>query len=74
MHTLEDIARPHEIGATVNNLPVMDLEYFCIDPRPQVYEVNFHLPDGLAPGLHPMEVSIGRRKLAPVTLNVVAAV
>jgi ubiquinone/menaquinone biosynthesis C-methylase UbiE len=70
--TLEDIARPHEIAATVNGLPVLDLEYFCIDPRPQVFEVNFHLPDGLAPGMYPMEVSIGRRKLAPVPLNVVA--
>jgi hypothetical protein len=56
----------------VNGLPVLDLEYFCIDPRPQVFEVNFHLPDGLAPGMYPMEVSIGRRKLAPVPLNVVA--
>ncbi|MEO5922486.1 MAG: class I SAM-dependent methyltransferase [Bryobacteraceae bacterium] len=70
--TLEDIAKPYEIAARVNGQPVQDLEYFCIDPRPQVFEVNFHLPEGLAPGMYPMEVSIGRRKLAPVTLNVVA--
>ena len=33
--TLEEIARPHEVEAIVGGLPVSDLEYVCIDPRPQ---------------------------------------
>ena len=70
--TLEEVARPHEIEATVGGLPVGDMEFFCIDPRPQRFEVNFRLPEEIAPGQHQLEVRIGRRKLAPVTLEVTA--
>jgi SAM-dependent methyltransferase len=69
--TLEEIARPYEIEARVGGYAVMDLDYFCIDPRPQRYEVNFRVPAEIGPGRHPLEVRIGRRKLAPVTLEVV---
>jgi hypothetical protein len=70
--TLEEVARPHEIEATVGGLPVGDMEFFCIDPRPQRFEVNFRLPEEIAPGQHQLEVRIGRRRLAPVTLEVTA--
>ena len=70
--TLEEIGRPYEIEASVGGKPVGDLEYFCIDPRPQKYEVNFPLPEGVAPGRHSLEIRMGRRKLAPVTLDVIA--
>ncbi len=65
-------SRPHEIEAAVGGHPVADLEFFCIDPRPQVFEVNFRLPEEVAPGRHLLEVRIGRRKLAVVMLDVVA--
>lgn len=68
--TMENIARPHEIQALVGGLPVEDLEFFCIDPRPQRFEINFRLPEAISPGRHPLEVRIGRRKLAPVMLEV----
>jgi ubiquinone/menaquinone biosynthesis C-methylase UbiE len=68
---LEEIARPEEIGATIDGLPVWNLEYFCTEPKPQVYEVNFRVPDDLGPGYYPLQVSIGRRKLAAVTVQVV---
>ncbi len=70
--TLEEVARPHEIEAAVGGHPVVDLEFFCVDPRPQVFEVNFRLPEEVQPGRHALEVRIGRRKLAPVMLEVVA--
>jgi ubiquinone/menaquinone biosynthesis C-methylase UbiE len=70
--TMEEIARPFDIEASVNGRPVVNLEYFCVDPRPQVFEVNFRLPEDLPPGGYPLEVRIGRRKLAPVSLQVVA--
>jgi ubiquinone/menaquinone biosynthesis C-methylase UbiE len=70
--TLEEIARPHEIEAAVGGHPVADLEFFCIDPRPQVFEVYFRLPEEVAPGRHLLEVRVGRRKLAPVMLDVVS--
>jgi hypothetical protein len=67
---LEEIARPHEIEATIGGFPAQDLEFFCTDPRPQRFEVNFRLPEQVGPGQHPLQVSIGRRKLAPVTIEV----
>jgi ubiquinone/menaquinone biosynthesis C-methylase UbiE len=70
--TLEEIGKPYEIEATIDGLPVTGLEYFCIDPRPQRYEVNFHLPEEIGPGAHSLRINIGRRKLAPIPLEVVA--
>jgi ubiquinone/menaquinone biosynthesis C-methylase UbiE len=69
--TLEEVFRPDEIEAFIAGQPVVGLEYFCVDPRPQRYEVNFQLPEGLGPGHYPLEVRIGRRRLAPVTVQVV---
>jgi ubiquinone/menaquinone biosynthesis C-methylase UbiE len=69
--TLEEIGKPYEIEASVDGVPVVGLEYFCIDPRPQRYEVNFHLPEEITPGAHSLRINIGRRKLAPIPLEVV---
>jgi ubiquinone/menaquinone biosynthesis C-methylase UbiE len=69
---LEEVTRLDEIDAVVGGLPVMDLETMCTDPRQQRFEVNFRLPENLAPGLHELQVRIGRRKLAPVMLEVTA--
>jgi ubiquinone/menaquinone biosynthesis C-methylase UbiE len=68
--TLEEIVRPYEIEATVGGFPAENLEYFCIDPRPQRFEVNFRLPGEVGPGRHELVVRLGRRKLAPVALEV----
>jgi ubiquinone/menaquinone biosynthesis C-methylase UbiE len=67
---LEEVARPHEIEATVGGLPVGDREFLCTHPKPQRYEVDFRLPEEIQPGKHELQVSIGRRKLAPVMLEV----
>jgi ubiquinone/menaquinone biosynthesis C-methylase UbiE len=71
--TLEEIARPHELEAWIDNRQVHDLEYFCIDPRPQRFEMNFRLPEDVGPGRHRLELRVGRRRLAPVELDVVDA-
>ncbi len=68
--TLEEIVHPEEIAARVGGRPVENLEFFCVDPRPQKFEVNFRLPEGTAPGPHLLEVTLGRRKLAPVQILV----
>ena len=70
--TIEEIARPHEIEVSIDGKHVEDLELFCTDPRPQRFEVNFHLPKEAGAGSHKLELRIGRRKLAPVMLDVVA--
>ena len=69
--TLEEIARPYEIEAAIDGVPVVGLEYFCIDPRPQRFEVNFRLPEETTPGRHSLQLQIGRRKLAPIQIEVV---
>jgi SAM-dependent methyltransferase len=68
---LEEIARPHEIAASVSGKPVTDLEFFCTDPRPQRFEVNFRLPEEVEAGKHDLQVSVGNRRLAPISLEVV---
>jgi ubiquinone/menaquinone biosynthesis C-methylase UbiE len=69
---LEEVARPHEIEATVSGIPVGDREFLCTHPKPQRYEVDFRLPEEIQPGKHELQVSVGRRKLAPVMLEVTA--
>jgi ubiquinone/menaquinone biosynthesis C-methylase UbiE len=68
---IEEVARPHEIEATVGGYPV-DLTFVCMDPRPQRFEVDFRLPEEIGPGEHALKVRIGNRKFAPVILRVVA--
>lgn len=70
--TVEEIARPHELEVTVSGYAATGLEYTCTDPRPQRYEVSFHLPEQIGPGLHHVKASVGRRKLAPVPVQVAA--
>jgi len=67
---LEEIARPHEIEATVSGIPVGDREFLCTHPKPQRYEVDFRLPEEVKPGRHQLQVRIGRRQLPPVMLEV----
>jgi SAM-dependent methyltransferase len=69
---LEEVVRPHEIEAFVGGVPVGDREFLCTDPKPQRFEVNFRLPEQIGPGRHELQVRIGRRRLAPVMLEVTA--
>jgi hypothetical protein len=69
--TLEEITRPHELEASIGGVPVNDLEFFCVDPRPQKFEVNLRLPEAVGPGPHNLELRMGRRKLAPIGIEVV---
>lgn len=69
--TLEEIARPFDIEVWMGGHRVEDMEKICIDPRPQRYQVNFRLPEEIGPGLHHIKLSIGRRKLPPVPVEVV---
>ncbi len=70
--TMEEISRPHELEALVDGIPVSDIEFFCVDPRPQKFEVNLRLPEQIGIGPHQLELRMGRRKLAPIAIEVVA--
>ncbi len=67
---MRDLARPEEFTATVDGLPVRDLDAFCTDCTKQTYEFNFHLPEGMAPGGHVLRLAVGRREFPPVGVEV----
>lgn len=68
--TVEEVARPDEIEATIGGHPAMDLAFLCIDPRPQRFEVQFYVPEEVTPGPNELQVRIGRRILSPVRVEV----
>jgi ubiquinone/menaquinone biosynthesis C-methylase UbiE len=67
---MEDVARPDEFAAQVDGLPGERVEVFCTDPLPRRYEVNFHLPEATTPGSHVLELRLGRRRFAPILIEV----
>jgi len=51
---------------------VEDLEFFCTDPLPPRFEVNFRIPQEVGMGTHLLEMSLGRRRLGVVSLDLVS--
>ncbi len=68
--TLEEIGDPGQIHVTIDGQAVNGLEWSCTDPLPRRYEVNFKLPDTAGPGRRELRVNIGRRRFAPVVIEV----
>ena len=67
---LEEVEDVTTFAAEIDGVPVRDIEAFCTDPQPRRYEVNFKLPLETAPGPHVLRMSMGRRKLGPVGIEV----
>ncbi len=68
--TLEEAAAPEEFRATVAGAPVREIDIFCTDPVSPRHEINFRLPEGLGAGAHVLEMSLGRRRFAPLVLDI----
>ena len=66
----EELERPEEFRVTLDGTRVDELESFCTDPRLPRYEFNFRMPAGTRPGAHALEMRAGRRRFAPITLEV----
>ena len=66
---LEEIESIQDLAASVDGLPVERLETFCVDPVPMRYEVNVHLPPGLAGGAHELGLRLGSRRLARIPIE-----
>src|SRR6185295_4760790 len=69
--SMRDVTHPDGFRATVDGVPVSGVESFCTDQTKQTYEFNFHLPEPAAPGPHHVSLALGRRKFAPLTIEVV---
>jgi len=67
---MRDLARPEDFRATIDGRDVRELDAFCTDRMKQLYEFNFHLPEGTAPGGHVLRIAVGRREFAPIGIEV----
>jgi hypothetical protein len=54
----------------VDGRPVTNIDVFCADPRPPRHEINFHLPEGTDPGPRILKMSLGKRSLGSVLIEV----
>jgi hypothetical protein len=67
---VRDLADPDAFRATIDDRPVRDLDSFCTDRTKQIYEFNFHMPEGTAPGAHVLRVALGRRDFPALGIEV----
>ncbi len=65
-----EVAHPDEFHATFDRCPVAGVDSFCVDPLFQRYEFNFPVPDLTTRGQHAVQVWLGKRPFAPVTVEV----
>jgi len=70
--TAEEIGRPDEIEISVGGMPVQALNYICTDRRAGRFEISVEMPHGIAPGIHALELRVGRRKVPAVQIEVVS--
>ena len=68
--SIEEVRYADEFEATIDGLRATDLEAFCTDPLTQRFEFNFKLPEEIGPGVHTLAMSLGRRRFAPVVIEV----
>lgn len=67
---VRDMANPEAFRATIDGREVRELDWFCTDRTKQIYEFNFHLPEGTAPGGHVLRVAVGRREFPAIGIEV----
>jgi hypothetical protein len=68
---LEEVERIAEFRASLDGQEISRVETLCADPVPLRYEINVHLPAGLPPGPHRLELGLGERKLGDFALLLV---
>jgi hypothetical protein len=67
---IEELARPDECNATIHGQILWASETGCADVASQSYELRFQLPDEIPAGVYEVQMTAGRRKLPPVTIEV----
>jgi SAM-dependent methyltransferase len=68
--TMLEISDASQFRATIDGLQAVDIDSFCADPLTQRYEFNFRLPDSIRAGAHEVSVQLGRRRFAPLPIEV----
>ena len=67
---LVEVERADEFRAAFDEQPVEGIDAFCVDPLFRRYEFNFAVPPGATRGRHAVQVWLGKRAFAPVTVEV----
>jgi hypothetical protein len=57
------------LRAEIGGREILDLDVFCVDPLPQRYEVNLSIPPEVGAGRQELLVSLGRRRFAPLEIQ-----
>jgi ubiquinone/menaquinone biosynthesis C-methylase UbiE len=65
----EEVERIEDFQASVDGCAMARIETFRVDPVPMRYEVNLHLPQGLAAGPHGLEMRLGERRFPQVIIE-----
>ncbi len=60
------------LSATIDDCPILGIDAFCIDPLPRLFELNLAVPDELAPGAHNLYLTLGKRQIGPLGIQVSA--
>jgi SAM-dependent methyltransferase len=68
---MEDVADAGAVSALVDGQPVEILERCLTDPLTGRFEIDFRLPEGLAPGSHQIELRHASRRFPPIAIEVV---
>jgi hypothetical protein len=68
--TLEEVVAIEEFSASIDGVKIDGVDTFRTDPLPRRWEVNFRVPEGLAAGTHLLDIRLGRRRFAPVVIEI----
>jgi len=69
--TIEEVQALETFAATVDQIPVEEIESFRTDPLAERYEVNFRIPEAVQSGGHVLNVWLGARNSRKLALRVV---
>ena len=68
--SIDELARPDELTATIDGEPIWGVETVCVDSSAQHYSVLLRIADEVEPGVHEIQLIAGRRKLAPISIEI----
>jgi ubiquinone/menaquinone biosynthesis C-methylase UbiE len=69
--TIEEVEAIGTFAATVDGVPVRNVETFRTDPLASRYEVNFEIPEESSAGGHVLRITLGARMLTQIGIEVV---
>ena len=67
--SFQELTTPEGLEVRLDGVAVPNLDLFCTDPVNECFEVNFPLPESVAPGPHKVEARVGAR-VFPVSIDV----